>query len=71
MRPQGRTTPNTFVATANVGHLCGADVDFVDIDPDTFNMCATALETKLTAAQANGRLPKVIAPFICAANPAI
>ena len=56
------TTPNTFVATANVGHLCGADVDFVDIDPDTFNMCATALETKLTVAQANGRLPKVIAP---------
>jgi len=56
------TSPNTFVATANVAHLCGADVDFVDIDPETFNMCPLALAAKLAAAQAAGRLPKVITP---------
>jgi len=56
------TAPNTFVATANVAHLCGADVDFVDIDPETFNMCPVALAAKLATAQAAGRLPKIIAP---------
>ena len=56
------TSPITFVASANVGHLCGAEVDFVDIDPDTFNMCPQALETKLKAAKSSGRLPKVIMP---------
>lgn len=56
------TSPNTFVATANVGHLCGADVDFVDIDPDTFNMCPNALHAKLQKADELGRLPKVIVP---------
>ncbi|WP_108483610.1 UDP-4-amino-4,6-dideoxy-N-acetyl-beta-L-altrosamine transaminase [Oceaniglobus ichthyenteri] len=56
------TSPNTFVATANVGHLCGASVDFVDIDADTFNMCPKALEAKLEAAKRDGTLPKIIAP---------
>jgi len=54
------TSPNTFVATANVGHLCGAEVDFVDIDPQTFNMCPKALEIKLARAAEAGRLPKVL-----------
>jgi len=56
------TTPITFVASANCGRYVGADVDFVDIDPDTFNMCPKALATKLEQAKAAGRLPKVIVP---------
>lgn len=56
------TSPITFVASANCALYCGADVDFVDIDPATFNMCPRALETKLETAQAAGRLPKVIVP---------
>jgi dTDP-4-amino-4,6-dideoxygalactose transaminase len=51
------TSPVTFVASANCGRYCGAGVDFVDIDPGTFNICPDALEAKLQAA---GRLPKVI-----------
>ncbi|MBB1472239.1 UDP-4-amino-4,6-dideoxy-N-acetyl-beta-L-altrosamine transaminase [Luteimonas sp. MC1782] len=54
------TTPVTFVASANCGLYCGARVDFVDIDPRTYNLCPQALERKLVAAQAAGRLPKVV-----------
>ncbi|MGL5238893.1 MAG: DegT/DnrJ/EryC1/StrS family aminotransferase, partial [Plesiomonas shigelloides] len=32
------TTPITFVASANCARYCGADVDFVDIDPVTYNL---------------------------------
>lgn len=56
------TVPNTFVASANVGIYCGADVDFVDTTADTYLMCPDALETKLKVAQANATLPKVIIP---------
>lgn len=56
------TVPNTFVATANAALYCGADVDFVDTDPATYNMSVAALEAKLAEAVARGRLPKVIAP---------
>ena len=56
------TTPITFVASANCGRYVGADVDFVDIDPDTFNMCPKALVAKLEKAKVAGRLPKVIVP---------
>lgn len=56
------TSPITFVASANVGHLCGAAVDFVDIEPDSFNMSVRALEAKLRRASRVGRLPKVIMP---------
>ena len=54
------TTPNTFVASANCGLYCGAQVDFVDIDPLTYNMCPVALEQKLISAQLNGVMPKVV-----------
>ncbi len=54
------TSPITFVASANCGLYCGAEVDFVDIDPRNFNLCPTALEAKLVAAEAAGRLPKVV-----------
>ena len=56
------TTPITFVASANCGRYVGADVDFVDIDPETFNMCPAALAAKLEKAKSAGRLPKVIIP---------
>jgi UDP-4-amino-4,6-dideoxy-N-acetyl-beta-L-altrosamine transaminase len=56
------TTPNTFVASANCGLYCGAEVDFVDIDPQTYNMRGTALEEKLINAEKNNRLPKVVIP---------
>lgn len=56
------TSPITFVASANVGRFCGADVDFVDIDPDTFNMCPDALASKLKRAERAGLLPKIVVP---------
>lgn len=54
------TSPITFVASANCGLYCGAQVDFVDIDPSTYNLCPKALEAKLVAAKRSGRLPKVV-----------
>src|SRR5690606_21916961 len=54
------TTPITFVASANCGLYCGAQVDFVDIDPRTYNLDPIALEAKLIQAQKTGRLPKVV-----------
>ena len=54
------TSPITFVASANCGLYCGAQVDFVDIDPNTYNLCPQALERKLVAAEKSGRLPKVV-----------
>ena len=60
------TTPITFVASANCGLYCSAQVDFVDIDPRTYNLCPQALERKLVAAQAAGRQPKiVVAVHLC------
>jgi UDP-4-amino-4,6-dideoxy-N-acetyl-beta-L-altrosamine transaminase len=54
------TTPISFVASANCGIYCGASVDFVDIDPRTYNLCPIALERKLVEARKSGRLPKVV-----------
>ena len=54
------TTPITFVASANCGLYCGAQVDFVDIDPHTYNLCPKALEAKLEQAERAERLPKVV-----------
>ncbi|HQR87067.1 MAG TPA: UDP-4-amino-4,6-dideoxy-N-acetyl-beta-L-altrosamine transaminase [Limnohabitans sp.] len=60
------TTPITFVASANCGLYCGAQVDFVDIDPRTYNLCPQALEAKLVQAEKTGRLPKLlVAVHLC------
>ncbi|MEC9483021.1 MAG: UDP-4-amino-4,6-dideoxy-N-acetyl-beta-L-altrosamine transaminase [Halomonas sp.] len=60
------TSPITFVASANCGLYCGAKVDFVDIDPRTYNLCPRALEAKLEQAEREGRLPKVlVAVHLC------
>lgn len=56
------TSPNTFVASANCALYCGAKVDFVDIDPRTYNMSVEALEKKLIEADQKGALPKVVVP---------
>ncbi|QYK03994.1 UDP-4-amino-4,6-dideoxy-N-acetyl-beta-L-altrosamine transaminase [Shewanella zhangzhouensis] len=56
------TSPITFVASANCVLYCGAEVDFVDVDPATGNMCPQALKDKLEKAKCLGRLPKVIIP---------
>jgi UDP-4-amino-4,6-dideoxy-N-acetyl-beta-L-altrosamine transaminase len=63
------TTPNTFVASANCGLYCGAQVDFVDIDPRTYNLCPKALEHKLIGAEKAGRLPKIVVPVHFSGQP--
>lgn len=63
------TTPNTFVASANCGLYCGAQVDFVDIDPHTYNLCAKELEKKLISAEKLGKLPKVVVPVHFSGQP--
>lgn len=54
------TSPITFVASANCGLYCGASVDFVDIDPKTYNICPIELEKKLVTAKENHKLPKIV-----------
>ena len=56
------TSPTTFVASANCGRYCGADVDFVDIEPHTGLMSVKALQKKLEKAERDGTLPKVVVP---------
>ena len=56
------TSPITFVASANCALYCGASVDFVDIDPATFNISVAALEAKLEMAKHTGKLPKIVIP---------
>ena len=63
------TSPVTFVASANCGLYCGAEVDFVDIDPRTYNLCPNALERKLVVAAQEGRLPKIVVPVHLCGQP--
>ena len=63
------TSPVTFVASANCGLYCGAKVDFVDIDPRTYNLCPDALERKLEQAKEQDRLPKVVVPVHLCGQP--
>lgn len=63
------TTAISFVATANCAALCGAKVDFVDIDPTTINLSIDCLEAKLANAELTGCLPKVLIPVHFAGNP--
>ena len=56
------TSPNTFVASANCGLYCGAEMDFVDIDPRTYNLSIEELERKLDLAKQQDKLPKVVVP---------
>jgi UDP-4-amino-4,6-dideoxy-N-acetyl-beta-L-altrosamine transaminase len=57
------TSPISFVASSNCALYCGAKIDFVDIDPITYNLCPEQLEAKLKNARKNGlTLPKVVIP---------
>lgn len=60
------TSPNTFVSSANCARMCGADVDFVDIDSRSYNMSVEALKAKLETAE---RLPKIVIPVHFAGQP--
>ncbi|MCL4469624.1 MAG: UDP-4-amino-4,6-dideoxy-N-acetyl-beta-L-altrosamine transaminase [Sulfuricella sp.] len=64
LKPGGTlwTSPNTFVASANCGLYCGANPDFVDIDPRTYNLSADTLEEKLASAEKQGGLPQIVIP---------
>ena len=63
-RPGDRlwTSPITFVASVNCARYCGAEVDFVDIEPSTGLMSVVELEAKLQNAERKGTLPKVVVP---------
>jgi UDP-4-amino-4,6-dideoxy-N-acetyl-beta-L-altrosamine transaminase len=63
------TSPNTFVASANCGLYCGANIDFVDIDPETYNMSTSALSDKLIKAEKFGKLPKIVIPVHFGGSP--
>lgn len=63
------TSPNSFLASANCALYCGADIDFVDIDPTTRNMSVQALERKLAEASVSGTLPDVLIPVHFAGLP--
>ena len=63
------TVPNTFVASANCGRYCGADVDFVDIDSRTWNLSVPSLRAKLAHAKGKGQVPKVVVPVHFAGQP--
>lgn len=56
------TSPNSYVSSANCGLFCGAKVDFVDIDPLTYNLSIEALEEKLIQAKQKNKLPKIVIP---------
>ena len=63
------TSPNSFVASANWGLYCGAKIDFVDIDLNTFNICIKKLETKLKKAKKQNKIPKILVLVHFAGNP--
>jgi UDP-4-amino-4,6-dideoxy-N-acetyl-beta-L-altrosamine transaminase len=56
------TSPISFVASANSARYCGADVDFVDIEPDSGNMAVDKLRQKLELARSTDTLPQVVIP---------
>ena len=63
------TSPITFVASANCALDCGAEIDFVDIDPQTYNLSVVCLKEKLVDAEKAGRLPKVVIPVHLCGQP--
>ncbi|MCU4482536.1 UDP-4-amino-4,6-dideoxy-N-acetyl-beta-L-altrosamine transaminase [Acinetobacter ursingii] len=63
------TSPITFVASANCALYCEADVDFVDIDPDTYNLSVDALKAKLEIAKRNNKIPKIVIPVHLCGQP--
>ena len=56
------TSPNSFVASSNAALYCGAKIDFIDIDSNTYNLDINVLKTKLEEAETKNQLPKIIMP---------
>ena len=65
------TAPNTFVASSNCALYCGAKVDFVDIDEDTWNMCPEKLRIKLEESKQKNLLPRAVIPVHFSGQPTI
>ena len=63
------TSPITFVASANCALYCGASIDFVDIDPRSYNLSMESLTQKLALAEKAGKLPKVVIPVHLCGQP--
>ena len=63
------TSAVSFVASANCALYCGASIDFVDIDANTYNMCVKSLSAKLEQASKSGKLPKVVIPVHLTGQP--
>ncbi len=63
------TSPNSFVSSANCALFCGAEIDFVDIDPVTRNMSTVALRRKLEVTKSSGKMPDVVIPVDFAGLP--
>jgi len=63
------TSPITFVASSNCALYCGASIDFVDIDPSTYNLSVDRLEEKLIKAKKLGKLPKIVIPVHLCGQP--
>ena len=63
------TSPVSFVASANCAYYCGAKADFVDIDPETLNLCPQKLRLKLEQAEATQSLPRILIPVHFAGQP--
>jgi len=63
------TVPNTFAASVNCAINCGAKIDFVDIDLDTWNISLPELEKKLIIAKKKNKLPKILIPVHFAGQP--
>lgn len=63
------TSPITFVASSNCALYCGADVDFVDVDSQTYNMSISALKLKLEQAKKDNKLPKIVVPVHLCGQP--
>ena len=63
------TSPITFVASSNCALYCGADVDFVDVDSQTYNMSIAALKLKLEQAKKENKLPKIVVPVQLCGQP--
>ena len=55
------TSPNSFVSTSNCALYCGAKIDFVDIDPRTFNLSIRMMKDKLKKTKKKN-LPKILIP---------
>ena len=63
------TSAISFVASANAAVYCNADIDFLDISLEDFNIDIQSLEKKLITAKKKNKLPKVIIVVHFAGNP--